>query len=283
MAHRNLELLRKAEIDLVKPWIAPGMKVLEIGGGSGYQASVIESWGCHVESLDLAQGEDWPRRYHAVQAYDGEHIPFPDEHFDVVFSSNALEHVESLDILLGEMRRVLKPGGVAVHVLPTPAWRAWTSTAHFHYMLRVFARFVMGRGGARPADGERHAPSVAKAGKALETHGLGYVIKRAISTGPHGVYPNALSELYYFSKYRWMKVFQKTGYEPIDVSSNGLFYTGFGLFPDLSLDTRRLMAKLLGSACRTFVLKKRQDQGQGSAAEVDRRGDRQAIGLQRIA
>ena len=40
-----------------------------------------------------------------------------------MFSSNTLEHVKQLDILLKEMRRVLKPRGTMVHILPTSAWR----------------------------------------------------------------------------------------------------------------------------------------------------------------
>jgi SAM-dependent methyltransferase len=42
--------------------------------------------------------------------YDGVTIPFPDNHFDSVFSSEVLEHVFNPDVILPEIYRVMKPG-----------------------------------------------------------------------------------------------------------------------------------------------------------------------------
>jgi SAM-dependent methyltransferase len=49
--------------------------------------------------------------------YDGTIIPFEDEHFDHVFSSEVLEHVFNLDELLSEIYRVTKKNG---NLLITP-------------------------------------------------------------------------------------------------------------------------------------------------------------------
>ncbi len=43
--------------------------------------------------------------------YDGLTIPFSDEHFDSVFSSEVFEHLFRLPTLLGEINRVMKVGG----------------------------------------------------------------------------------------------------------------------------------------------------------------------------
>ena len=48
--------------------------------------------------------------------YNGRHLPFADASFDVVFSSQVLEHVFSPDAFLAEIGRVLRPGG---HLLLT--------------------------------------------------------------------------------------------------------------------------------------------------------------------
>ncbi len=48
--------------------------------------------------------------------YDGKTIPFPDAHFDSVFSSEVLEHVFNPDEILPEIKRVMKPGA---HMLLT--------------------------------------------------------------------------------------------------------------------------------------------------------------------
>ena len=43
--------------------------------------------------------------------FDGVNIPYEDCMFDGILSTQVLEHVENLDILLSECKRVLKPGG----------------------------------------------------------------------------------------------------------------------------------------------------------------------------
>lgn len=51
-------------------------------------------------------------------------LDFPDGHFDFVFSNQVLEHVEDLDGVLSEIRRVLKPDGKSLHLFPSrDVWR----------------------------------------------------------------------------------------------------------------------------------------------------------------
>jgi ubiquinone/menaquinone biosynthesis C-methylase UbiE len=59
----------------------------------------------------------------------GETLPFPDQSFDVVLAQDILEHVRDPDATLREMRRVVRPGGVAlVTVINRFAWR----DPHYH-------------------------------------------------------------------------------------------------------------------------------------------------------
>jgi SAM-dependent methyltransferase len=44
--------------------------------------------------------------------------PLPDQHFDVLLSSQVLEHVEKLELTVAEIRRVVKPGGLVVLSFP---------------------------------------------------------------------------------------------------------------------------------------------------------------------
>lgn len=46
-----------------------------------------------------------------MQKGEGENIPFENEHFDVVFSFNSLDHVDDLEAVITEIDRVLKKGG----------------------------------------------------------------------------------------------------------------------------------------------------------------------------
>jgi len=50
--------------------------------------------------------------------YDGKKIPFENEHFDSVFSSEVFEHIFNLEDILIEIYRVLKPGGTALFTVP---------------------------------------------------------------------------------------------------------------------------------------------------------------------
>ena len=79
-----------------------------------------------MTAIDLATSNYAHDRLFPVQDYDGRRIPLADRSVDVIFSSNVLEHVDNFDEISAEFRRVLKPEGFAIHVLPTTAWRFWS-------------------------------------------------------------------------------------------------------------------------------------------------------------
>lgn len=50
--------------------------------------------------------------------YDGHTIPFENNHFDSVFSSEVFEHIFNLDEILKEINRVMKPGAIMLITCP---------------------------------------------------------------------------------------------------------------------------------------------------------------------
>ena len=68
--------------------------------------------------------------------YDGKTLPFADETFDSLFSSEVLEHVPDIDQSLKEIRRVLKPRGRVLITVPF----VWTE----HELPLDFRRFTQG-------------------------------------------------------------------------------------------------------------------------------------------
>jgi SAM-dependent methyltransferase len=247
-----VERIRAAEIASVRPWFAAGQRVVEIGGMNGFQASVIAGWGCTVRSFDVAPAAG--ERFFDVEAYDGRRLPCADGGVDRVFSSNVLEHVRDLPALLAEIARVLRPEGLAIHLLPSPAWRFWHSAAHYGYL----ARWALGRAGSLVQAGGR-PPSVGAApqpdlGDFVRRKGKAWLIRRALWAGPHGEYPNALAELYYFSRLRWTRVFEEAGFRVVEHRPGGLFYSGYALLPGaFDAASRAKLAGWLGSACHIFV------------------------------
>jgi ubiquinone/menaquinone biosynthesis C-methylase UbiE len=109
-----------------------GARVLEVGAGLGsnlviwskcYGADVygIEPDGVGFDAsyklactMMEANGLDPNRIINAP----GEHLPFPDGSFDIVFSANVLEHTDQPAQVLMEAVRVLRPGGVLQFVYP---------------------------------------------------------------------------------------------------------------------------------------------------------------------
>lgn len=96
--------------------VAPGMKVLEVGSGLGILAAEVASAadGVQVVGLErspeqLAAAVETPRVTY-VQG-DAHRLDFPEGSFDLVYARYLLEHVPDPEQVLGEMRRVARPGG----------------------------------------------------------------------------------------------------------------------------------------------------------------------------
>lgn len=97
-------------------------RVLDLGAGRGWAAKQFALRGCEAVALDvtwdenigLGRGralmEDADVFFERIIG-DGEKIPLAPETFDVVFCSAALHHAQDLPRLLGEVGRVLRPGG----------------------------------------------------------------------------------------------------------------------------------------------------------------------------
>jgi SAM-dependent methyltransferase len=116
-----------------------GERVLDVGCGTGSVARWLSRFTAGrtpIDALDaspvllglareLAQKEGVGDsiRFHLSGA---EVLPFPDGHFDVVFSATLLEEVHA-DRVLAEMVRVTRPGGRVAAVVRAVDLPAWTS------------------------------------------------------------------------------------------------------------------------------------------------------------
>lgn len=99
--------------------------ILDFGCGSGAVVAEERAAGLHVFGCDTASGLDSaPKelmRGGILRPIDlSEYrIPFDDAEFDMVVSHEVLEHIQNYEAALREIRRVLKPGGISIHIFPS--------------------------------------------------------------------------------------------------------------------------------------------------------------------
>lgn len=100
-----------------------GARVLDVGCGGGILAESFAREGALVTGVDLSHPSLSAARRHskssglAIDYADsaGERLPFLDSSFDMVVSADFLEHVSSLDRVIQECSRVLKPSGLFLY------------------------------------------------------------------------------------------------------------------------------------------------------------------------
>ena len=102
--------------------ISEGMRILDLGTGSGYLSFPIakNNPGCEVIGLDIVNAALKANRARATAegiknlsfiSYDGIDFPFETDSFDLVVTRYALHHFPDIDHSIGEVSRVLKNGG----------------------------------------------------------------------------------------------------------------------------------------------------------------------------
>ncbi len=124
--------------------------VLDVGAGFGRHCFEVARRGGRVVALDYADdeviqtratigamiesGEIAPDRFSGVVRGDATRLPFDDESFDVVVTSEVLEHIQDDVAALSEMVRVLKPGGRFAATVPSwfPEVVNWRLSSDYH-------------------------------------------------------------------------------------------------------------------------------------------------------
>lgn len=115
-------------IKLIKrfmPDSACAMSCLEVGCGTGAITEVLAPVVGHLTASDVSEAlardvgncfrTDWCRQ-------DACHLGIPDNSFDLVVSSECIEHTPDPRRALGEMARVVKNGGVVIVTSPNKLW-----------------------------------------------------------------------------------------------------------------------------------------------------------------
>jgi 2-polyprenyl-6-hydroxyphenyl methylase / 3-demethylubiquinone-9 3-methyltransferase len=134
--------------------------LLDVGCGGGLLAEEFARVGFEVTGIDLAPESIETARAHAsasrlsveYETGSGEHLPFPDGAFDHVTCCDVLEHVDDVDLVIAEISRVLKPGGLFFYdtinrtfmsrLAVIKIMQEWPSTAFAEPNLHVWEKFI---------------------------------------------------------------------------------------------------------------------------------------------
>ncbi len=141
-----------------------GDRVLDVGSGFGRHVYECARRGAHVVALDhaaeevvrtrdtlaamVAANEITADKLVGVLRGDARRLPFPDGTFDVVITSEVLEHIQDDVAAIADMVRVLKPGGRFAATVPAwlPETINWRLSDEYHAPkavgghVRIYAR-----------------------------------------------------------------------------------------------------------------------------------------------
>jgi SAM-dependent methyltransferase len=130
--------------------LRPGQLVLDVGAGFGRHAFEVARRGAAIVALDYGEpevvatrstiaamveaGEITADRFAGALRGDATRLPFSDETFDVVITSEVLEHIQDDVAAIAEMYRVLKPGGIFAVTVPSwlPEVINWRLSSDYH-------------------------------------------------------------------------------------------------------------------------------------------------------
>jgi len=90
---------------------------LDLGCGNGIYCNILKKHSAQVYGIDISEvavNHCIAKKIYTkvLQENISEGLSFPSDYFDVIFSTEVIEHIEDLDILFKELKRILKKSGV---------------------------------------------------------------------------------------------------------------------------------------------------------------------------
>ena len=223
-------------------------EALELGAGDGLQGPLLARYAKKVLCTDL--NDERLRRIDdpkvAYEICDAEDLPFETGRFDLVYSSNLLEHLPDPARALSEMSRVLRDDGVMVHIVPNRFWKVLHVLLFYPSQLVSLAEIALSR---------QRQESIGRAkGKGNNLKGRRpSFVRRNLLPAVHGEYAGHYSEFIGMGGSFWKPLFSRAGLE-LAGSVRGLPAHSpyrFGLE-----SPRKVLSRLGVASCNGYVLTK---------------------------
>lgn len=100
-------------------------KVLDLGCSRGFIVKAfremgIDSYGCDISHQAISSSPIEIRNYLRLLDITTDKLPFENEGFDLITMLDVVEHLSTFDLLLSELNRVLRSGGLIYVSTPSP-------------------------------------------------------------------------------------------------------------------------------------------------------------------
>ena len=133
---------RKIIATLLRPYLRPPARIIDIGSGGGAVAQALLEFGSVTAcDIDVRCAASVARRPGMSFAYGtAEAIPFADGSFDLVTAFDVLEHLDDDVRALREMARVVRPAGLVALTVPAYGWMWGRQDEISHHRRRYTGR-----------------------------------------------------------------------------------------------------------------------------------------------
>jgi SAM-dependent methyltransferase len=237
---------------------------LELGAGDGYQSRLLTHWIESLVSTDYATSALPPHDEERItyMQCDAEQLgnTFPPRSFDIIFSSNMMEHLPDPHHALAGIHTVLNDNGITIHILPNVLWKA-TQVALYPLgrlysslsrdgLLKRFQRMMR----TSPRITQRDLPermSLPTNNPKTSRPARHYLMTWLIPE-PHGVSRTNREEFHALSQKRWIDEFNHAGFDVV-VIRRGPVASGYAF----GLDRLRGWLERLGLASHTIYVAKK--------------------------
>lgn len=222
--------LRKREIEMIFNHFPEKIfsSGLEVGAGDGFQSTLLSKYVSKLVSTDYNRHRLTKNNNGSVtyMICDAEEIDsyFEKQVFDLVFSSNLLEHLPEPSKFLKGMRCILNDRGIAIHVMPSPFWKLCHIIMFYPKLFAEIVRRVFGlkRRKSNARSNSTKLDNNLKFQKKMKSRFVSLLLPET-----HGAYHTHFDEFRAFRKQRWMREFKQAGFEVFKVIK-GPVTSGYG-------------------------------------------------------
>lgn len=198
-------------------------KGLELGAGDGFQATLLVKYVSKLVSTELRPEILKNKNTESIEyrVCNAEEVAnmFDSKEFDLVFSSNLLEHLQNPHQALSGVCEILKDDGISIHIMPNPFWKFCHLLFYLPNRFLIALERIPQKGRISSASKEGTELKIKSAKKPF--------IHRALTLKPHGASNGNIKEFFAFTKSRWIREFKKANLELIRIIK-GPVHSGYG-------------------------------------------------------